>query len=47
MLSYPGIQPVNCKIDLSPFLHGMARLFDFAQILDCPEKKGNLYSLGK
>lgn len=33
-------QPVNCKTDISPFLLGIARIFDFAQVLDLPGDKG-------
>lgn len=32
-------QPVNCEIDIHPFILGMARLFDFAGHLDFPGKK--------
>lgn len=36
MESYMDIQPVNCKIKISPFIQGIARLFDFVQVLDRP-----------
>lgn len=39
MVSYTDLQPVNCKIDINPFLHGFARLFDFLQVLDKPGRK--------
>jgi|GEM_PF-1882011 len=29
-------QPVNCKIDIHPFLLGLSRIFDFTQIINKP-----------
>lgn len=34
-----NLQPVNCKISISPFILGIARLFDFAQVLNLPGSK--------
>lgn len=39
MLSITNVQPVNCKISIHPFLLGVARLFDFAQVLNHPGSK--------
>lgn len=39
MQNITQLQPVNCKININPFLLGIARLFDFAQVLDTPGKK--------
>ncbi|MCD8481082.1 MAG: hypothetical protein LRZ88_13360 [Candidatus Cloacimonetes bacterium] len=32
-------QPVNCKTDLHPILLGIARIFDFVQVIDLPGNK--------
>lgn len=33
------VQPVNFKISINPFILGIARLFDFAQVLNLPGSK--------
>jgi hypothetical protein len=38
MYKLTKIQPINCKIDISPFLLGVARIFDFTQSLGRPGK---------
>ena len=32
-------QPINCKINISPFILGIARLFDFTGLLNKPGEK--------
>lgn len=32
------IQPLNCEIDLNPYVLGIARIFDFAQLINQPGK---------
>ena len=45
MLRLEDIQPMNCKISINPFILGLARLFDFAQVLNFP--KGKLSDVDK